>query len=83
MTSVIAFDVNETLLDLRALDAPFEELLALRRRDLGRQRTRGQARHRAVSGDGPGLRRADRRVRLGQPALMASRARNDVPERRR
>jgi 2-haloacid dehalogenase len=27
MTSVIAFDVNETLLDLRALDGPFEELL--------------------------------------------------------
>lgn len=27
MTAVIAFDVNETLLDLRALDAPFEELL--------------------------------------------------------
>ena len=27
MTRVIAFDVNETLLDLRALDAPFEELL--------------------------------------------------------
>jgi 2-haloacid dehalogenase len=27
MTSVIAFDVNETLLDLRALDDPFEELL--------------------------------------------------------
>ncbi len=26
MTSVIAFDVNETLLDLRALDAPFAEL---------------------------------------------------------
>jgi 2-haloacid dehalogenase len=34
MASVIAFDVNETLLDLRALDAPFEALLgsaALRR----------------------------------------------------
>ncbi len=28
MTRVIAFDVNETLLDLRALDALFEELLA-------------------------------------------------------
>ena len=27
MTTVIAFDVNETLLDLRALDAAFEELL--------------------------------------------------------
>lgn len=27
MTAVIAFDVNETLLDLSALDAPFEELL--------------------------------------------------------
>jgi 2-haloacid dehalogenase len=27
MTRVIAFDVNETLLDLRALDAPFEQLL--------------------------------------------------------
>lgn len=27
MASVIAFDVNETLLDLAALDAPFEELL--------------------------------------------------------
>jgi 2-haloacid dehalogenase len=27
MTNVIAFDVNETLLDLRALDAPFEDLL--------------------------------------------------------
>jgi len=27
MASVIAFDVNETLLDLRALDAPFEALL--------------------------------------------------------
>ena len=27
MTRVIAFDVNETLLDLRALDEPFEELL--------------------------------------------------------
>ncbi len=27
MTTVIAFDVNETLLDLGALDAPFEELL--------------------------------------------------------
>jgi hypothetical protein len=27
MTRVIAFDVNETLLDLRALDALFEELL--------------------------------------------------------
>ncbi|MFZ0091954.1 MAG: haloacid dehalogenase type II [Solirubrobacteraceae bacterium] len=27
MTQVIAFDVNETLLDLRALDRPFEELL--------------------------------------------------------
>jgi 2-haloacid dehalogenase len=27
MASVIAFDVNETLLDLRALDAPFEVLL--------------------------------------------------------
>jgi 2-haloacid dehalogenase len=27
MISVIAFDVNETLLDLRALDGPFEELL--------------------------------------------------------
>lgn len=27
MTDVIAFDVNETLLDLRALDEPFEELL--------------------------------------------------------
>lgn len=27
MTEVIAFDVNETLLDLRALDTPFEELL--------------------------------------------------------
>jgi 2-haloacid dehalogenase len=27
MTAVIAFDVNETLLDLRALDTPFEELL--------------------------------------------------------
>jgi 2-haloacid dehalogenase len=27
MTKVIAFDVNETLLDLRALDVPFEELL--------------------------------------------------------
>jgi 2-haloacid dehalogenase len=27
MTQVIAFDVNETLLDLGALDAPFEELL--------------------------------------------------------
>ncbi|MFZ0040040.1 MAG: haloacid dehalogenase type II [Solirubrobacteraceae bacterium] len=27
MTSVIAFDVNETLLELGALDAPFEELL--------------------------------------------------------
>ena len=27
MTRVIAFDVNETLLDLRALDPPFEELL--------------------------------------------------------
>ena len=27
MTKVIAFDVNETLLDLRALDAAFEELL--------------------------------------------------------
>ncbi len=27
MTRVIAFDVNETLLDLRALDAPFVELL--------------------------------------------------------
>jgi 2-haloacid dehalogenase len=27
MTCVIAFDVNETLLDLRALDALFEELL--------------------------------------------------------
>ena len=26
MASVIAFDVNETLLDLRALDAPFQEL---------------------------------------------------------
>lgn len=26
MASVIAFDVNETLLDLRALDAPFEQL---------------------------------------------------------
>ncbi len=27
MTRVIAFDVNETLLDLRALDEPFEQLL--------------------------------------------------------
>ena len=27
MTAVIAFDVNETLLDLRVLDQPFEELL--------------------------------------------------------
>ena len=27
MTRVIAFDVNETLLDLAALDAPFAELL--------------------------------------------------------
>lgn len=27
MTRVIAFDVNETLLDLRALDAPFEQAL--------------------------------------------------------
>ena len=27
MTTVIAFDVNETLLDLRALDAAFEEIL--------------------------------------------------------
>jgi 2-haloacid dehalogenase len=27
MTQVIAFDVNETLLDISALDAPFEELL--------------------------------------------------------
>src|SRR6266851_9330468 len=27
MTTVIAFDVNETLLDLRALDASFDELL--------------------------------------------------------
>ena len=27
MTKVVAFDVNETLLDLRALDAPFTELL--------------------------------------------------------
>jgi 2-haloacid dehalogenase len=27
MTRVIAFDVNETLLDLRALDGPFEKLL--------------------------------------------------------
>jgi 2-haloacid dehalogenase len=27
VTRVIAFDVNETLLDLRALDGPFEELL--------------------------------------------------------
>jgi 2-haloacid dehalogenase len=27
MASVIAFDVNETLLDLRALDAPFETLM--------------------------------------------------------
>ena len=27
MVSVIAFDVNETLLDLGALDAPFHELL--------------------------------------------------------
>ncbi len=27
MASVIAFDVNETLLDLRALDAPFAALL--------------------------------------------------------
>ena len=27
MTKVVAFDVNETLLDLRALDAPFAELL--------------------------------------------------------
>jgi len=27
VTTVIAFDVNETLLDLRALDAPFEDLL--------------------------------------------------------
>jgi 2-haloacid dehalogenase len=27
MTRVIAFDVNETLLDLRALDGPFEQLL--------------------------------------------------------
>ena len=27
MTTVIAFDVNETLLDLSALDAPFEDLL--------------------------------------------------------
>lgn len=27
MTKVVAFDVNETLLDLRALDAPFGELL--------------------------------------------------------
>jgi 2-haloacid dehalogenase len=27
VTKVIAFDVNETLLDLRALDAPFEKLL--------------------------------------------------------
>jgi 2-haloacid dehalogenase len=27
MTKVVAFDVNETLLDLRALDAPFEKLL--------------------------------------------------------
>lgn len=27
MTTIIAFDVNETLLDLRALDAAFEELL--------------------------------------------------------
>jgi 2-haloacid dehalogenase len=27
MTAVIAFDVNETLLDLRALDAPFNDLL--------------------------------------------------------
>ena len=27
MASVIAFDVNETLLDLRALDEPFEVLL--------------------------------------------------------
>jgi 2-haloacid dehalogenase len=26
MTKVVAFDVNETLLDLRALDAPFQEL---------------------------------------------------------
>jgi len=26
MASVIAFDVNETLLDLRALDGPFQEL---------------------------------------------------------
>jgi 2-haloacid dehalogenase len=26
MTKIVAFDVNETLLDLRALDAPFEEL---------------------------------------------------------
>jgi len=27
MTTVIAFDVNETLLDLRALDPAFEDLL--------------------------------------------------------
>ena len=27
MTTVVAFDVNETLLDLSALDASFEELL--------------------------------------------------------
>ena len=27
MTTVVAFDVNETLLDLRALDPAFEELL--------------------------------------------------------
>lgn len=27
MTRVVAFDVNETLLDLRALDEPFEQLL--------------------------------------------------------
>jgi 2-haloacid dehalogenase len=27
MTKVVAFDVNETLLDLRALDAHFEKLL--------------------------------------------------------
>ena len=27
MVSVVAFDVNETLLDLGALDAPFQELL--------------------------------------------------------
>jgi hypothetical protein len=30
MTKVIAFDVGETLLDLSALDRPFEEILARR-----------------------------------------------------